>query len=127
MTKFICSVLALLLAATPARAAEPTQQAPNASSTSAGDDCEARIQKLEQSPAEGEDRLREKYAVVEFCNSQYKNDKTIVKLVDECAKYVEQPVMKQQFAAGCMLAAYSYANALSALKAVREIARCSPR
>ena len=119
MTKFICcvSILALLLAATPARSAEPAQPARNASSPSAADDCEARIQKLEQSPAEGEDRLREKYAVVEFCDSHYKNDKTIEKLVEECAKYVEQPVVKQQFAASCMLAAYSYANALSALKA----------
>jgi hypothetical protein len=122
MTKFICfiSILALLVAG-PARAAEPAaneQQAPNAPSpaASAADECDARMQKLEQSPAEGEDRLREKYAVVEFCDEQYKNDKTIERLVNECAKYVEQPVVKQQFAASCMLAAYGYANALYALK-----------
>ena len=40
----------------------------------------------------------------------------IGRLVTECAKYVEQPVVKQQFVADCQLAAFGYANALRALK-----------
>ena len=89
----------------------------SAPTTSAEGDCETRMGKLDASRAEGEDRLREKYAVIDACADQYKNDKTIERLVKECGKYVEQPVLKQQFAAECMLAAFSYANALYALKA----------
>ena len=85
--------------------------------SSTEDDCEARIDKLDDSQAEGEDRLREKYAVIDYCGRQYKNDKTIGRLVKECAKYEEQPVVKQQFLAECILAAYKYANALGELKA----------
>jgi len=36
--------------------------------------------------------------------------------VKECAKFEEQPVVKQQFVAECQLAAFKYANALRALK-----------
>jgi hypothetical protein len=81
------------------------------------DDCEGKISKLDASPAEGEERLREKNLVIDYCARQYKDDKTINRLVSECAKYVEQPVIKQQFAAECMLAAYNYANALYTLRA----------
>jgi hypothetical protein len=81
------------------------------------DDCETRIQKLDASQAEGEERLAEKYAVIDLCSRQYRRDKTIEALVKECTKYVEQAVVKQQFVAECALAAYGYANALRALKA----------
>ena len=80
-------------------------------------DCESRISKLDKSSAEGAERLAEKYRVIDYCARQYRNDKTIERLVSECAKYNEQPVIKQQFLAECMLAAYNYANALYALKA----------
>ena len=79
--------------------------------------CEASIQKLDSSPAEGEERLTEKRAVIDICTAQYRNDKAIDRLVKECAKYEEQPVVKQQFVAECQLAAFGYANALSTLKA----------
>ena len=79
-------------------------------------DCEARMQKLDASQAEGEERLAEKYRVIDFCDTQYKKDRTIQRLAKECAKYVEQPVVKQQYTADCELAAFTYANALSALK-----------
>ncbi len=75
------------------------------------------MQTLDASPAEGEERLTEKHLVIEYCASQYKNDKTIERLVKECAKYQEQPVVKQQFVAECQLAAFNYANALYTLKA----------
>jgi hypothetical protein len=80
-------------------------------------DCEARIQKFDASNAEGQERLDEKHAVIDFCANQYKHDKTIERLVAECAKYEEQPVVKQQFVAECQLAAFGYANALRTLKA----------
>ena len=83
----------------------------------AAPDCEARIQKLADSNAEGEERLTEKYDVIDYCDTQYKNDKTVQRLAKECAKYVEQPVLKQQFVADCELAAFGYANALRELKA----------
>lgn len=105
MTKaVVCcvSILALLTAAVPARSAEG--------------DCETRIQKLDASQAEGEERLAEKQSVIGTCAKQYKNDTTIGRLVKECAKYEEQPVVKQQFVADCQLAAFNYANALHALK-----------
>lgn len=97
------SILALVTAAIPAQSAE--------------DDCATRMQKLDASLAEGEERLAEKHLVIEYCARQYKNDKTIERLVDECAKYEEQPVAKQQFVAECQLAAFNYANALYTLKA----------
>jgi hypothetical protein len=75
------------------------------------------MRKLDASPAEGEERLREKNEVIDSCAGQYKNDKTIVRLVKECAKYIEQPVVKQQSVAECQLAAFNYANALYTLRA----------
>jgi hypothetical protein len=48
------------------------------------------MRKLDASPAEGEERLREKNEVIDYCASQYKTDKTIARLLKECAKYVEQ-------------------------------------
>jgi hypothetical protein len=80
-------------------------------------DCEASMQKLEVSNAEGEERLREKNEVIELCGRQYQRDTTIKRLVTECAKYEEQPVVKQQLVAECQLAAFNYANALRTLKA----------
>jgi hypothetical protein len=106
MTKLVlacASILALVTAAAPALAAN--------------DDCEARMQKLDASSAEGQERLDEKNRVIDFCASQYKYDKTIERLVQECAKYEEQPVVKQQSVAECQLAAFNYANALRTLKA----------
>jgi hypothetical protein len=81
------------------------------------DDCEARMQKLDGSNAEGQERLDLKDAVIAFCAGQYRQDKTIGRLVQECAKYEEQPVVKQQAVAECQLAAFGYANALRTLKA----------
>lgn len=74
------------------------------------------MRKLDESQAEGEERLAEKHAVIDYCASQYKNE-TVGKLVKGCAKYEEQPVVKQQFVAECQLAPFNYANALYALKA----------
>jgi len=104
----------------------PAEQAPHrkhvlpgaaSPAKSTENDCEARIRKLDASPAEGEERLREKNEVIDSCAGQYKNDKTIVRLVKECAKYIEQPVVKQQSVAECQLAAFNYANALYTLRA----------
>ena len=126
MTNFIVccvSIVALVTAAIPARSAEQAahgkQVLPSAASPakSAEDDCEARMRTLDASPAEGEERLREKNEVIDYCASQYKNDKTITRLVKECGKYIEQPVVKQQSAAECQLAACNYANALYTLRA----------
>ena len=126
MTNFIVccvSILALVTAAIPARSAEQAahgkQMLPSAASPakSAEDDCEARMRKLDASPAEGEERLREKNEVIDYCASQYKTDKTITRLVKECANYIEQPVVKQQSVAECQLAAFNYANALYTLRA----------
>jgi len=80
-------------------------------------DCADKIQKLDASTAEGQERLDEKNAVIDFCAGQYKRDKTIAALVQACAKYEEQPVVKQQAVAECQLAAFGYANALRELKA----------
>ncbi len=80
-------------------------------------DCEASMQKLEASNAEGEERLREKNEVIELCARQYERDNAIKRLVRECAKFEEQPVVKQQLVAECQLAAFNYANALRTLKA----------
>jgi len=117
------SILALVTAAAPAwsgeQAANGKQVLPSASSptNSPEADCEARMQKLDESRAEGEERLAEKRLVIDYCASQYRNDKTIARLVKECARYAEQPVVKQQFVAECQLAAFNYANALYTLKA----------
>jgi hypothetical protein len=81
------------------------------------DDCASSIEKLDNSTAEGEERLAEKYKVINFCDGQYAHDSTIKALVKECAKYAAQPVVKQQFLAECQLAAFKYANALRDLKA----------
>jgi hypothetical protein len=102
MTKFILccvSILALVTAA------------------AAEDDCETRIRKLDASAAEGAERLAEKDGVIGHCARQYKRNKTIERLVKECARYAEQPVVKRQFVAECQLAAFNYANALHTLKA----------
>lgn len=117
------SILALVAAAAPARAGERSAtdehvlRSPSSLANSTEDDCETRMRKLDASEAEGEERLAEKNVVVDHCASQYKHDKTIDRLVKECAKYEEQPVVKRQFVAECRLAAYNYANALYTLKA----------
>jgi len=117
------SILALVAAAAPARsgaqAAEVGRALRNAVPlpNSSEDDCETGLRKLDASQGEGEERLAEKHLVIDSCLSRYKNDKMIVRLVKECAKYEEQPVVKQQFVAECQLAAFNYANALYALKA----------
>jgi hypothetical protein len=117
------SILALVIAAAPAMAGERTAEATRvARKTSsppklASEDCETRMQKLDASTAEGEERLAEKNAVIAVCDNQYKRDSAIGTLVKQCAKYEEQPVVKQQFVAECQLAAFNYANALRALKA----------
>ena len=119
----LVSVIALLTAAASVRAvAQTTPDKPVLRSTSrlpnlTRDDCEAKIAKLDASAAEGEERLFEKHAVIDVCLDQYKHDKTIVSLVLECAKYEEQPVVKQQFVAECQLAAFKYGGELRALKA----------
>jgi hypothetical protein len=114
---FCCvSILALVAAAAPTRAAQQAKTSPPAVIASEGD-CEARMRTLDGSGAEGEERLTEKNAVIGFCASEYKRDATIQRLVKECAKYAEQPVLKQQFVAECQLAAFNYANALHTLKA----------
>jgi hypothetical protein len=89
----------------------------SASSSERNDNCEARMRKLDASQAEGADRLAEKNAAIDYCDRQYKHDKTIQRLVKECAKYEAQPIIEQQFVAECMLAAFGYANAFYALKA----------
>jgi len=101
------SLLALVAAATPSLADQQT----------AKEDCGSRIQKLDASNAEGQERLDEKNAVIEVCGRQYARDKTIGDLVKACEKYAEQPVIKQQSVAECQLAAFGYAEALRTLKA----------
>jgi hypothetical protein len=103
----LCCVLllALVTAAIPAWSGERN------------DNCEARMGKLDASQAEGADRLAEKNSVIDYCGKQYKRDQTIQRLVKQCARYEEQAIVKQQFVAECMLAAFNYANALYALKA----------
>ena len=80
-------------------------------------DCASRIQTLDASQAEGAERLAEKNDAVELCDSQYKRDKTVQRLVNECAKYMEQPVIKQLLVTECQISAFKYANALRFLKA----------
>ena len=102
------SILALVTSIAPAFAGEQIKHAP---------DCEAKMQELDSSSAEGQERLDLKNVVIEFCAAQYKHDKSIDNLVKRCAKYEEQPVVKQQSVAECQLAAFNYANALRTLKA----------
>ncbi|MDE2332015.1 MAG: hypothetical protein KGK16_14700 [Bradyrhizobium sp.] len=83
----------------------------------AENNCAATIEKLDASNAEGQERLDQKNAAIEVCAKQYKADKTIERLVGECAKYEEQPVVKQQAVAECQLAAFNYAEVLHSLKA----------
>jgi len=114
------SILALVTAAAPFAAAEPTagdkSVLRSAASTPAQGDCEARIQRLDASQAEGQERLAEKRAVIDHCFNQYKHDKTIIRLVMDCAKYEQQPVVSRQLVAECQLAAFNYANALQTLR-----------
>ena len=114
------SMFALVAATVPsAAAAQPAKSSQASSKRSAetgDDDCERRMQKLDASDAEGEERLAAKYDVIAFCARQYAGDTTVKKLVMDCAKYAEQPVLKQQFLAECQLAAFAYANALRTLK-----------
>jgi hypothetical protein len=124
-TSVVACVLALALvaAAAPALAGEQAaagtqkvrKSASSPKSIEAG--CKTRIEKLDASQAEGEERLAEKNEVIEFCASQYRHDKITQRLVKACAKYEEQPVVKRQFVAECQLAAFNYAIALQALKA----------
>jgi hypothetical protein len=125
MTKSILrcdSVLAIVIAAVSVTRSEDRANnkriSPSAASlpNSIGGDCEARMQKLDASAAEGEERLAEKNDVIGHCATQYKHDKTIARLVNECAKYEEQAIVKQQSVAECELAAFNYANALHTLK-----------
>ena len=116
MTKYILgvSMLAVVAAADLGHAAEGAAAAKPALTKN---DCETAIRKLDASEAQGEERLAEKQEVIDQCLGEYQHDKTVAKLVKECAKYEEQPVVKQQFVADCQLAAFNYANALRALKA----------
>jgi hypothetical protein len=126
MTKsFLCCVSVLALVIAVASDGHGEQRAgtkgasPSAASlpNSAGENCETRMRKLDASQAEGDERLREKNEVIDHCNAQYKRDKMIERLVDECARYEEQPIVKQQSVAECELAAFNYANTLYALRA----------
>jgi hypothetical protein len=126
MTKSVLccvSILALVTAATAAGAdelaAKDRHVLRSASSVpnSTGYDCETRIRKFDASNAEGEERLAEKNGVIGHCASEYKGDKTIERLVKECARYEEQSIVKQQSVAECQLAAFNYANTLRTLKA----------
>lgn len=125
MTRIVflrASIFALVAAVAPAVAGAQPSKATQASgntaplSKSSEDDCESRIQRLDALDAEGEERLAAKYQAIDVCARQYGHDTTIEKLVKECAKFEEQPVLKQQFMADCQLAAFTYANALRALK-----------
>jgi hypothetical protein len=96
----------LAIAAAPARAAD-----------SAVNTCEAGIEKLDVSTAEGDERLTEKNGVLDRCAKAYARDKTSERLVKECTRYEAQAASAQQLAADCQLAAYRYVNALRLLKA----------
>jgi hypothetical protein len=117
------SILVLVAAAAPAQSgAQVTNDKhvlsiASSRTNSTEGDCETRIRKLDESQAEGEERLAEKDSVIDTCAGQYKKDKTIERLVKECAKYEEQPIVKQQVVADCQLAAFNYANILYSLKA----------
>jgi hypothetical protein len=107
-------VLVLLAAFAPALAVAQPTAAPAGSAN--GETCEAKMQALEQSPAEGEERLAEKNEIIAVCAREYRRDAAIARLVKDCAKYEKQAVAQQQFVAECQLAAYNYANALRAAK-----------
>ena len=113
------SVVALVAAAAAVRAGEPigVDGPVLRIAKITKDDCATRIRKLEASDAEGDERLAEKRETIETCFAQYKNEKAIDRLVKECSKYEEQPIIKQHMVADCQLAAYRYANELRALKA----------
>ncbi|MGN6570297.1 MAG: hypothetical protein ACTHLO_02660 [Pseudolabrys sp.] len=112
----VCMLIAVAVAApAAAQQSKPGRTSEN-TAAKAADDCEVRMQMLDASDAEGEERLAVKNEVIAFCARQYARDTTIKKLVSECAKYEEQPVLKQQFVAECQLAAFAYANALRTLK-----------
>ncbi len=115
MTRYILgvSILAVVAAADLGHAAE---RGAGVKPGLAKDDCETAIRKLDASQAEGEERLAAKREVIDQCLRAYKHDKTVARLVKDCAKYEEQPVVKQQFVAECQLAAFNYANALRSLK-----------
>jgi len=116
------SIFALLTAASLAPAGEriaqqtrvlrDTASRPNSSEG----DCWSRIWKLDASNAEGNELLAEKDEVIGVCAGQYAHDGTIKRLVRECRKFEEQPIVKQQSLAECELAAFRYANALRTLK-----------
>ena len=120
----LCCVCGLALVIATVQAGHGQQRANNkglspggaSPAKSLGEDCETRMRKLDASQAEGEERLAEKNDVIARCAAQYKRDKTIERLVSECAKYEEQAVVKQQAVAECQLAAFNYANALHTLK-----------
>ena len=125
MTKSILSCISVLAFAIAAAAAGHGEQRAKGNrvslsaaspANSNGGDCETAFRKLEASQAEGEERFAEKNQVIDHCAAQYKHDKMIGRLVNECAKYEEQAVVKQQFVAECQLAAFSYAIALHSLK-----------
>lgn len=115
----LCALAASALVAAPARAgAQSTKAKPFAPAAAApsDDDCAARIQKLEESGAEGAERLAAKWEVVAFCAKEFKGDKTVQRLVKECAKFLDQPVLRQLLVSECQLAAYGYGNAMRMLK-----------
>src|SRR3974390_3742429 len=89
MTKaiLVCtSIFAFVTVVGPALAGEQTAKEThvlrNTSSlpNSTEGDCETRIQKLDASSAEGEERLAEKNEGIDFCVIQYEHDNTIKRL-----------------------------------------------
>jgi hypothetical protein len=117
MIRFAVACASILAIAAPTVAGAQTARDTPVPPKAARPDCETRMRKLDASTSEGEERLAEKNQVIDFCDRQYKRDRTIGNLVTECAKYEEQPVVKQQAVAECQLAAFNYANTLRALKA----------
>ena len=119
MTRLIlCGIAALAFIAAPAPAGATKPVVPSgAAPVVAADDCATRVRKFEASEAEGAERLAAKWEVVAFCDKEFKRDKTVQGLVKECAKYIEQPVIKQLLVTDCQLAAYSYGSVLRFLKA----------
>ena len=120
MTRLIlCGIaaLAFIAAPAPAGATKPAVPSGAAPAVTADEDCSDRIRKFEVSDAEGAERLAAKWEVVAFCDKEFKRDKMVQGLVKECAKYIEQPVIKQLLVTDCQLAAYSYGSVLRFLKA----------
>ncbi len=119
MTRFIlCCVSLLALAAAPAPASAQAKVKPAApkAAPQPPEDCADKIQKFEKSDAEGAERLAVKWEVVAFCDKEFKRDATVQRLVKDCAKYMDQPVLRQLLVTECQLAAYSYGNAMRMLK-----------